>query len=223
MQQINLYKAQFQPNRDPLRSIHILSGMVVLVLLLIFLSVYKTRAIHTLQLQVASDQLVLATSKAELAELLVQNPKNDLALFDAKILGLTDDFNKRQEIFEVISNKDLGNNTGFSLQLAALGRQSMASVSLRAFSLQKGGNYVELLGTTRSADQVPLYIQQLRTEPAFAGVGFGVLNVVPQSANKSIYQFSLAEMLDAKALKLRDKTLVQSLLEASEKAEEVRQ
>jgi Tfp pilus assembly protein PilN len=106
----------------------------------------------------------------------------------------------------------LGNNTGFSPYLAGLGRQSLATLSLNVFSLQKGGRYLELMGVARSADQVPLYVERLRQEPAFHEVSFGVLSV-QRAKNSELYDFSLAEQ-NARDLDERSyKTLVQSVIE----------
>jgi hypothetical protein len=97
----------------------------------------------------------------------------------------------------MISHQDLGNDKGFSAQLNALAKASLNTISLETFSLQKGGTYAELSGKTRSADQIPLYVQKLRSDPSFANVGFGVLNV-QRDENSGLLQFSLAKAVEDK-------------------------
>ena len=218
MQQINLYLDEFRPNREPLRSTHMVWGLVLLLLLLGATSIYQISVNRALNDQIASQRQVVAAAKLEVAELLKNSPKNDLAILDAQVLELTQEVARREQIYDVISNKNLGNNTGFSEFLRALGRQSLPSLSLQALSLQRGGNYVEFAGTARTADQVPLYIQRLRSEEAFKSVAFGVIKIDPVDAAKTVYRFSLAEMVAPQTPVEPHKTAVQMLLDLNQES-----
>ncbi|HEX7762717.1 MAG TPA: MSHA biogenesis protein MshI, partial [Cellvibrio sp.] len=66
-----------------------------------------------------------------------------------------------------------------------------------------------------AADQVPLYIQQLRTQAVFAQSAFGVLQIKPDASG--VFEFSLAKNNPRNA-PVAAKTAVQQLLEANEKA-----
>lgn len=193
MQQINLYLPEFQPNREPFRAIHILWGVGALLVLLLLLLWYVSQGNKQLQLQLEQDRLQLDKLTAQLNVMNAQRPKHDLARMDQEILSLTADLTRRNQILDVVANKDLGNNVGFSEHLNALGRQSMDTIALDVFSLQKGGTYVEFSGKTTAADQVPLYIQRLRQESAFANVGFGVLTINSGEGKGGALAFSLAQ------------------------------
>jgi hypothetical protein len=118
----------------------------------------------------------------------------------------------------IVSNTNLGNSNGFSGQLRAMARQSLETISLEAFSLSRGGNYAELMGKTLASDQVPLYVQRLRTETSFSKVAFGVLHIVPSEKQAGLFEFSLAEQMADDESKEIPKTAVQILLEHNEQA-----
>lgn len=214
MQHINLYLPEFQPNREPLRSVQMLWGLGLFVVLLIIVSVLSANANHERELALEQSRAELEQLKARIVQLEQQRPRNNLAELDQNIVQLTQELDRRKQIFTIIANKDLGNNTGFSAHLQALGRQSLDTVSLSVFSLQLGGNYAEFAGKTRAADQIPLYVQRLRSEPVFAQAAFGVLNIEPVKNSQGLFDFSLAKQtIEPQA---EGKTAVQMLLELNE-------
>ncbi len=217
MQQINLYLPEFQPNREPLRSIHMLWGMLVFIGLLLLISYFSAHGNRLLAEQVEKSRTQLEQLKKQATQLEQQRPTNNIVDLDAQLLHLSHELSRRDQVLQVIANKNLGNNTGFSAYLQALGRQSLSSVSLEAFSLLAGGSYLEFAGKARSVDQVPLYIQRLRNEPVFIGAAFGVLHAQSQKNNAGVFDFSLAKENQA-AISDESKTAVQMLLEANEEA-----
>lgn len=218
MQQVNLYLPEFQPNREPLRSIQMLWGLGLFILLLAGVSILSGNANRDRALALEHSRIELQQLQEKVAQLEQQRPRNNLAELDTQIMQLTQELDRRGQIFNIIANKDLGNNTGFSSHLQALGRQSLDTVSLSVFSLQQGGNYAEFAGKTRAADQIPLYIQRLRSEPAFTQAAFGVLNIQPVEDNQGLFDFSLAKQAVATGSEPEAKTAVQMLLELNEQA-----
>lgn len=218
MQQINLYLPEFQPNREPLRSIQMLWGLGLCVVLLIVVTLVSANANRERERAIAQSRMQLEQLKVQITQLEQQRPRNNLAELDVQIVQLTQELDRRGQIFNIIANKDLGNNTGFSAHLQALGRQSLSTVSISVFSLQQGGNYAEFAGKTRAADQIPLYIQRLRNEPIFTQAAFGVLNIEPEENNAGLFDFSLARQGAANANEPETKTAVQMLLELNEQA-----
>ncbi len=218
MQQINLYLPEFQPNREPLRSVQMLWGLGLFVLLLVIVSAYSANSNRERELALEQSRAQVEELKARIVQLEQQRPRNNLVELDQQIVQLMQELDRRKQIFSIIANKDLGNNTGFSAHLQALGRQSLDTVSLSIFSLQSGGNYAEFAGKTRAADQIPLYIQRLRSEAVFAQAAFGVLNIEPVKSNPGLFEFSLAKQNATKNMQLKEKTAVQMLLELNEKA-----
>jgi hypothetical protein len=195
MQQINLYLPEFRPNREPLRSVHMLWAAVGIIVLLVLFSLYSTYRNSQLRHQVAAEQNAVQEAQAQLLKLSAQQPQNMRAQLEVEIQQLQSGRDRRQQILAVISSQNLGNDTGFSAQLQTLARQSLDTLALEKFSLQQGGNYVELSGTTRTADQVPLYLQRLRSEQSFAPVRFGVMRIErgENSAAPLVFQLAKAE------------------------------
>ncbi len=219
MQQINLYLPEFQPNREPLRSIHMLWGLGIFVLLLIATSYFSAQNNRALVSEIAQRQLQLEQIKIQLSQLEQQRPKSNLAELDAQSLHLAQELSRREQIYQVIANKNLGNNTGFSAHLRALGRQSLDTLSLQAFSLLAGGNYLEFAGKTNAVDQIPLYVQRLRSEAVFSQSAFGVLNAEPQEDEFGVFAFSLAKQVEGKGQE-ESKTAVQMLMELNAAAKD---
>lgn len=193
MQQINLYLPEFRPNREPLRSVHMLWGGVALIVLLILFSVYSGYQNAQLRQQIALEQEAVLAAQQQLQKLALQQPQNVRAQLEREILQLQTERKRREQLLTIISRQDLGNTSGFSAQLQTLARQSLDSIALERFSLQQGGSYFEFSGTTRSADQVPVYLQRLRSENSFARVGFGVLRVERPENRAAPLRFSLVK------------------------------
>lgn len=218
MQQINLYLQEFQPNREPLRSVQMLWGLGIFIVLLLIVSVFSASANRERAQALAESRAQLEKLKVQVVQLEQQRPHTNLAELDEQIVQLTQELDRREQIFSIIANKNLGNNTGFSAHLQALGRQSLDTLSLSVFSLQRGGNYIEFAGKARSADQIPLYIQRLRSEPVFARAAFGVLNLAPVKNNQGAFEFSLAKQSSELAKEPEAKTAVQLSLELNKDA-----
>ena len=199
MQQINLYLPEFRPNREPLRSIHMLWGALALLVLLIGFSVYSNHQHGLLQQQLLAEQKAQETMQAQLKILSAQKPAQANADLDIKITQLQKNVQRHQQILAMISSQDLGNDKGFSVQLNALAQASLNTISVQSFSLQRGGKYAELTGLTRSADQIPFYLQRLRKDPSFSEVGFGVLNIERDKEQGGLLKFSLAKAKDDKS------------------------
>lgn len=214
MQQINLYLPEFQPNREPLRSVHMVSGLVLFILLLVAFSVYTASQNKSRALGVESGRQQLLLLSAQFTQLEQQRQHHNLAQLDAEIMQLQGELQRREQILNIIANQKLGNNTGYSMYLQALGSESLPTISLQAFSLQQGGNYVEFAGQTHAADQVPFYLQRLRTHAVFAESAFGVLHIKP--AHNGGFDFSLAKENPRNAA-MDTKTAVQTMLELNEK------
>jgi hypothetical protein len=189
MQQINLYLPEFRPNREPLRSVHMLWGAVALLIFLVLFSLYSAYSNSQLRGDIAAEQSAQQAAQAQLQELMRLQPQSQKIQLEAEIVELTQEKVRRERILHVISRQDLGNTQGFSAQLKTMARQSMDSLAINRFSLQLAGTYIEFSGTTVRADQVPVYIQQLRSEPSFANVGFGVVSVERTHSNRMPLMF----------------------------------
>lgn len=190
MQQINLYLLEFQPNREPLRAVHMLLAACLLLMLLVGYSIYTHAQLKKLVQQEAQAQTAFAEMNNTLKLLSAKKPVADNPELDVKIAQLHIALQRRQQVLQLISRHALGNDKGFSEQVMAFGRAALSGLSLESFSLERGGEYAEFSGVTRSADQVPLYVQRLKTEKSFAEVGMGVMNIERDTSQSSLLHFS---------------------------------
>jgi hypothetical protein len=193
MQQINLYLPEFKPNREPLRSIHMVWAALAFILLLIAFSFYSSARNSQLEQALDAERKAMETLQLDLQKISAQQARNQPAQLDAEIERIQGEIARRRQILGLISSQNFGNTSGFSEQLRALARQSLDTLAVESFSLLRGGNYVELTGKTHRADQVPLYLQRLRSEPGFASVGFGVLNVEREKEGGAALNFTVAK------------------------------
>lgn len=200
MQQINLYLPEFQPNREPMRAVHMLIGLGVVIVLLIALSVMSHFQLKKLQQKVKLEQQAQDVLQQQLNLLTAKKPVNGGTDLDIKIDALQKDLQRRNQILGMISNKNLGNNHGFSAQLKSLAKAALPTVSIETFSLQSGGSYAEMSGKATSADQIPLYLKKLHSDPSFAQVAVGVLNVQRVENNSNLLSFRLAKAEDEKTI-----------------------
>lgn len=193
MQQINLYLPEFRPNRKPVRAEHMVWAIGALLLLLVLWSFWSALQTQDLAEQVAEEQRQLEQLQQQVQELTARQPRRQGPDLETEIERLQNEIQRRENIRLLITQQNLGNADGFSAQLQALARQSMAELALQHFSLQQGGSYVELSGRVRQAERVPEYLQRLRLEPSFTRVRFGVMDVERDESSDPGLKFSLSK------------------------------
>ncbi|MEN0039064.1 MAG: MSHA biogenesis protein MshI, partial [Cellvibrio sp.] len=74
MQQINLYLPEFQPNREPLRSVQMLWGLVAFIVLLAIVSLFSAQENQKRELALEQSRVQLEQLKNQLAKLEQQRP-----------------------------------------------------------------------------------------------------------------------------------------------------
>lgn len=75
---------------------------------------------------------------------------------------------ERQAALSLIQGTTLGDSKGFSGQLRALARQDVDGIWLTRLVLSAAGDQTRIEGRALSAELIPLYVQDLTAEPAFA-------------------------------------------------------
>lgn len=177
MQQVNLYLPEFQPRRvwlDVPQMAAALGLVLLLIIAMIFFSAARTEQLSE-ALEAEREQLKTLQSRVQTlaAELPARRGKN----IEEQVAELQTEVARREQILRLITQQNLGNADGFSEQLVSLARHVPDDLALSAFSLQSGGQYVELFGRVREPEIVPLYLQNLRRDRSFSDVRLGVLEV----------------------------------------------
>lgn len=193
MQQINFYLPEFQPNREPFRSSQIIVFSIAIMFLLAVFTVMSFFDNQSLAKKLEDERIQAQGLKDQLQQFANTRTQINIVELDNKIIQIKNEIARRQQLLQVISYQRLGNDRGFSTQLEAMARQSNPQIALEIFSIKQGGDYVELVGKTTSADQLPAYIRALKSENIFRDVSFGVLKIEPVQKGSRYLQFVLAE------------------------------
>jgi Tfp pilus assembly protein PilN len=193
MQQINLYLPEFQPNREPFRFSQILWLLLICIVLLCAVTFKTSMDNKNFAKSLEHDKLQVQTIRSQLQEFANYKTQVNIVDLDNKIFKLKNEIARRQQLLQLVSYQYLGNDKGFSGQMEAMARQSNPGIALEIFSFKQGGQYLELVGKTTSADKLPAYIHALKSEADFKDVSFGVLKIEPVSGHSGHLQFVLAE------------------------------
>ncbi|WP_347330953.1 hypothetical protein [Marinimicrobium locisalis] len=177
MQQVNLYLPEFQPRRVWLNLPQMGAVLGLVLLLIILLSFFSAARTDALSEEVAAEREQLQALQAQVEALAAELPARRGQSIEEQVAELRAEVARREQILRLITQQNLGNADGFSEQLVSLARHAPEELALSAFSLQSGGQYVEMAGRVRQPEVVPLYLQRLRGDSSFADVRLGVLEV----------------------------------------------
>lgn len=177
MQQVNLYLPEFRPKTDLLSAERAAIVLGFLFVVLVIMHVVRARemvAAEQLAVDAEAQQVAL---KAE-ADVLKKAPKpaKDPKL-EQEVERLREAIRNREGVAGVIASRSLGNDTGFSRHLLALGQHKVEGVALQEFGLDSGGAFVRLEGLSQKAELVPLYVSQLQNDESFKNAKFGYLSL----------------------------------------------
>jgi len=177
MQQINLYLPEFRPQTDWLSAEKVALVLGAFLAILLSIQLVQARQLSGLQKAVLALETEQKAKKLEADALKnAPRPAKDPAL-EIEIERLRQAIQNRERASTILAQRSMGNDSGFSQHLVALGRQKVEGVSLQNFALQSGGAFVRLEGVSTKPELVPLYISQLQQDQHFASAKFGYLSM----------------------------------------------
>lgn len=177
MQQINLYLPEFRPKMDLLSAERAAALLGVLLLVLIGVQVLQVRDLNAMR-HTAADLEARQLTLQQTADQLKKSPKPDKdPALEQEIERLRSAIQNRESVAGIITSRSMGNDTGFSRHLVALGRHKVEGVALRDFTLDSGGAFLRLEGMSQKAELVPLYVSQLQSDENFSQTKFGNLTL----------------------------------------------
>lgn len=172
-QQINLYQAQYRPQMRifPAGTMLRATGILLLAMLVMYGfaqhrlgNIEQELGIMALQESAAIDRLQnigpLITS--------VTGEMNWADQLDDSLRLLAE----RQAVLELVQGSTFGETQGFSRHLRALARQDVEGIWLTHIILSGLGDKTRLEGRAIRAELIPLYVQDLTAEAAFASQRF---------------------------------------------------
>lgn len=185
MQQVNLYLAEFRPRVDLLSAERAAVLLGILFIALIGLHIARVKdmnAVRDAAVALETQQLALKQTADELKK--APKPVKDAAL-ELEIEQLREAIRNREGVAGIITSRSMGNDSGFSQHLVALGRHKLDGVALRHFTLDSGGAFLRLEGVSQKPELVPLYVSQLQADENFTRTKFGYLTLRDQGAGVS--------------------------------------
>lgn len=194
-QQVNLYLPELQPSQELLTFNRLLGVCVVVILALAIMSTLATFETGSLKREIEAKQAAMDQGQAAIAQVLAVLPRSQAAQVQRELDELRAELARRERIYVLINQQDVGNSDGFAGQLYALARQHQPQLALQSFALQRGGQAVDLQGEALSAEAVPQYIQRLQYEPAFERAVFGRLVLERQSSGRVTFALQHGEQV----------------------------
>lgn len=172
IQQVNLYKPEFRPRRQRMTAVSVaLMAGLVLALVLAAGGWYQYRAAgleQTLQAERAGNAQIQQSIDRMGEEIQSRRPDPQLELAVERV---TDTLSRRQRLLDRVERLANNRTGGFAAPMAALARQVPQDLWLTGLQLQQ--DHVSLQGRTRTGSLVPVYLERLGEEAAFAGQVFG--------------------------------------------------
>ena len=179
MQQINLYVSELRPQRIPFAAKQIALALAVLVLVLIAIQ-------GLLQWQGSRVQNEQRQAELRLSELQQRFQTLEQAVAQMRIdenlkvetARLAQQLENTRSLFNALNpGGSVAQAEQFSSVLEGLARQRQDGLWLTQIGVLNAGQSLELRGVVVKPELLPVYLQKLKTEPAFAGRQFNVLQL----------------------------------------------
>jgi len=188
-QQINLFNPAFERKEKPfsLRAMSVSLALVVAGLLAVYAyAAMQTRSAERTAAQLGQQLKSQRDQLAKLAELPVRMPSKAL---EAEIAKLDAEVKARQSSLQALGTGELGNTTGFSEFLAALGRQAVPGIWLTSVTISQSGNELLVQGRALRAELMPAFLRALGKESVMRGRRVTELKLVAKGDEKKEHGF----------------------------------
>jgi hypothetical protein len=191
-QQINLYQPALRPARVPLSAATVARITLVFALGLVAISIYQHRQVEDLEDRLSALERLRDTTQSRILALseVVAGRGRDAGLADA-IQARREDLVRKQWVLNELTGVGKATVQGFSGLLEGLARQRVEGLWIDAVQVRDGGRDLALTGSARSAELVPVLLQRLGGEPAFARRAFRSLIVERPEAEPRRVDFAL--------------------------------
>ena len=182
-QQINLYQPIFRKQRQIFSATTLaqLLGVVTAALLVIYAyGAFQVRGLETEVVQLEGRERALTT---QLARIDPAQSNHRRAEVEEELKRLNARLLTQQRLVDVLRERPLGAQTGFSTYLAALGRERTPELWLTQFAINGSTGALELAGRSTRPELVPEYLQRLGREEALSGQRFDALEIEHDAKN----------------------------------------
>lgn len=168
-QQINLYRPEFRPETNTFQSAFMFQAAGVLGLMLILIYAFARQGVTGVdeEIDIVARQEAAAIERLENVRPLIASVTGEQS-WSAQLEEATRTLAERQAVLALIQGTTLGDTRGFSRHLRALSRQDVDGIWITHLVLSALGDKTRIDGRAIRAELIPLYVQNLTDEPAFA-------------------------------------------------------
>ena len=168
-QQINLYTAEFRPETNAFQSTFMFQAAGVLVLALVLIYAFAQQGVTGIddELDIVARQEAAALERLENVRPLITAVTGEQS-WSAQLEEAASTLAERQAVLAMIQGTTFGDTKGFSRHLRALARQDLDGLWITHLVLSALGDRTRIDGRAIRAELIPLYVQNLASEPAFA-------------------------------------------------------
>jgi len=197
VQQINLYQDRFREKRLWISAAQVAAAVLIVFAAIAIWSFLLDRDLRQAQqrnlaIKAERDQMTeeLAAANTELARLL-KDSRIDIEIEDA-----ARQISARKKVLNFVDANRFGSGEGFSSYLVALSNLQADEVWLNQIRLAE--NFVQIKGSSLSAEQVPGYFDRFSEEEVFRGNRFDLfeLNRDRNSEWKVDFEIATREVID---------------------------
>jgi Tfp pilus assembly protein PilN len=171
-QQVNLYQPIFRRQRQVFSAVTMLQSTSVVIVALMTIYFYGLWQVKGLETQVLELEGREKAYSAQLARLDPSVNADRRAQIEQDLKTLNATLLAQQKLIDVLREQPLGSVSGFSAELAALGRRHRSGLWLTEIRINGGTNSIELVGRSESPAMVPAYLLRLGEEEALTGQRF---------------------------------------------------
>lgn len=192
MQQVNLYQARFRKQQPVFLASALVRALTVVFGGLLLISAYGLWSTMALEARLSDLHWQHDASLHQLAtierELEIQAPDPLLMKEVERLRSL--ESGKRLELRQ-LGEQRIGSTEGFVDYLEGLARQRPPKLWFTHIHLRHGGAEVELKGNSYDANEVPQFLQNLATEPAYSGMLFKQFVLLGEEKDRGKVSFSI--------------------------------
>ncbi|HUF74422.1 MAG TPA: hypothetical protein VMR74_16180 [Gammaproteobacteria bacterium] len=171
-QQVNLYQPIFRRQRQVFSSMTMLQSVAIVCVALMTIYFFGLWQVQGLEVQMLELEGRERAYSAQLARFDPSASGERRAEIERELETLSATLLAQQRLIEVLREQPLGSTTGFSAELAALGRRHRPGLWLTELRISGGTSSIELVGRSTEPGMVPAYFDRLGQEEALAGQRF---------------------------------------------------
>jgi len=168
-QQINLYRPEFRPETNTFQSNFIFQAAGILIIALLLMYGFARQEVSGVgdELEIVVRQETVALERLQNIRPLITAVTGEQS-WSAQLEEAARTLAERQAVLNMIQGTSLGDTKGFSRHLRALARQDVDGIWITHVVLSALGDKTRIDGRAVRAELIPLYVQDLTAEPAFA-------------------------------------------------------